>query len=320
MMTRTVDRASECERALEVLYELMGNDPELNRLSEHEPTAIDVRTYAATALRRGVDASTAIEFSGVILRLDELRRREVDDRFRLHSDQIDALQRVARTVDDNTDRISQVVTQELCTNLGYGKSMFSVVRGSVWSPVSLAVNPGLTGDFRDLITAIDGREIALRDAPREAELVRRRKPYAVDGVDTYRHTYRPLIDLSRPAGYLATPVVIGSKVVAIIHVDRQTDDLTDSDIHIVETLASMCAVSTERAQLPTRIQSRNDEVLDEMQRLSDELRRLDTVRASIEDQYGGTSRTPSATSDDRMPVHGLPRADTLTAVSVRSWP
>jgi DNA-binding CsgD family transcriptional regulator/GAF domain-containing protein len=312
------------DQALASLTDLVGDDPALVRLQESEHDVNDVRRYAVSLMSRSTDSAIAVALSQVIVRIDAARRAELDRRFRLHSDQLATLDRVARAIDGSAldesgsvdrraERMSQVVTHELCTSLGYGKAMFSVVRGSVWSPVALAVNPDLTQDFHDLITAIDGREISLRDAPREAELVRRRKSYAVDGVDTYRHTYRPLIDLSRPAGYLATPIVVGSRVVAIIHVDRQTDDLTDTDVHIAGTLAAMCAVTSERAQLHERVRARNDEVYAEVQRLTDELHRIESAGAWVSDPVETTAHPQSLSGFADRNTRAIPGADLLTA-------
>ncbi|RRQ25679.1 GAF domain-containing protein [Rhodococcus sp. Eu-32] len=278
------------DRALDALAEVSANKLGLQGLRDGGATPHRIRDFAAEELRFSVDPVQALALSEIIVALDSLRRDELERRCRAHSDQIASLHRVARTVNENTDRLSHVVTRELCTDLGYGKAMFSKVRGSIWSPVALAVNPSLTGDFGDLITAVDGRDISLRDAPREAELVRRRRPYAVDGVDTYRQTYRPLIDLSRPSGYLAAPVIVNARVVAIIHVDRQSDDVTESDIHIVETLAAMCAVATERARLFDTLRARKDKVFSEVERLRDELDRLTSVAASLSDPFGETLR------------------------------
>ncbi|MFC8178761.1 LuxR C-terminal-related transcriptional regulator [Rhodococcus sp. NPDC057297] len=308
----TIDSDATLDWTYERLAALVHDDPSFATLRDDGLDWVQLRGAASAALRGNTDPEVALELAGVIMRIDSIRQQEIDRRFRLHSDQLDALHRVARTIDDNADRLSQVVTRELCTNLGYGKAMFSMVRGSTWSPVALSVNPALTEDFNDLVTAIDGREISLHDAPREAELVRRRRPYAVDGADTYRRTYRPLIDLSRPAGYLATPVVVGSRVVAIIHVDRQTDDLSESDVHIASALAAMCAVSSERAQMQARIRARNDEVYAEIRKLSELMQSIGATDSALGDAFSDL-RDRSTNGSETRHGHALPSGHSLTA-------
>jgi DNA-binding NarL/FixJ family response regulator len=303
------------EQAVAELLELLGSEPNLIRLTDGEPDLTVIRAFAARKLREGLDSpEQALRLAELVTRLDTASRDDIARRLRVHTEQFEALQQVVRAIDAGADQIARIVTQELCTNLGYGKAMFSVVRGSTWSPIALAVNPELTGDFHELVTAIDGREISLREAPREAELVRRRRPYAVDGVDTYRHTYRPLIDLSRPAGYLAVPIVVDSRAVAIIHVDRQSDSLTDTDVHMVGALAGVCASVRERAELRQQIFARNEHVDAEVQRLTRALRHLEQAPVTMPDL--ATSELPragAASVDETTQAAIVPRAHTLTA-------
>ena len=302
------------EQAIAELQELLGSEPSLVRLAGGEPDPAVIRAFAARKLREGADSpEQAVRLADLVMRLDAADRDDISRRLRMHSEQFEALQHVVRAIDTGADRIAQTVTQELCTNLGYAKAMFSVVRGSTWSPIALAVHPELTGDFHPLLEAVDGREISLREAPREAELVRRRRPYAVDASDTYRHTYRPLIDLSRPAGYIAVPVVVGSRAVAMIHVDRQSDGLSDTDVHIVGALAAVCASSKERADLRQQIYARNEHIDAEVQRLTRALRHL--AQAPVTMPELGTrelSRSDVATLDGGSQDPAIPRAQSLT--------
>ena len=302
------------EQAVAELQELLGSEPNLIRLADGEPDLTVIRAFAARKLREGVASPEhTLRLAELVTRLDAASRDDIARRLRVHSAQFEALQRVVRALDTGSDRIAEVVTQELCTSLGYGKAMFSVVRGSTWSPVALAVNPELAGDFHELATAIDGREISLRDAPREAELVRRRRPYAVDGVDTYRHTYRPLIDLSRPAGYLAVPIVVDARAVAMIHVDRQSDSLSDTDVHIVGVLAGACATTRERADLRRQIYTRNEHVDAEIQRLTQALRHLEQPLTMPELATCDLPRSGVQSGEDTSQAPVVPRAHTLTA-------
>lgn len=303
------------DQAVAELQELLGNEPSLICPVSGEPDAATIRACAVRKLREGTDSpEQAVRLAELVMRLDADRQNDISRRLRMHSEQLEKLQHVVRSIDAGSDRIAQTVTHELCTNLGYAKAMFSVVRGSTWSPVSLAVHPELTGDFRPLIKAIDGREISLREAPREAELVRRRRPYAVDAADTYRHTYRPLIDLSRPAGYIAVPVVANSRAVAMIHVDRQSDGLSDTDVDIVGAIAAACASSKERTDLRRQIRARNEHIDTEIRRLTQALRHLEQAPVTMPEL---DTREPSYREelipDGRPRTTTIPRAQSLTA-------
>lgn len=302
------------EQAVAELQELLGSEPNLVRPAGGELDPTVIRACAVRKLREGADSpEQAVRLAELVMRLDADRQNDIARRLRMHTEQFETLQRAVRSIDAGADRIAQTVTQELCTKLGYAKTMFSVVRGSTWSPIALAVHPELTGDFHPLIEAIDGREISLREAPREAELVRRRRPYAVDAADTYRHTYRPLIDLSRPAGYIAVPVVVDSRAVAMIHVDRQSDGLSDTDVHIVGTLAAACASSKERADLRRQICARNEHIDSEIRRLTRALQHLEQAPVTMPELRVREPFRPDVPPlDGKSQAPVIPHAQSLT--------
>ncbi|WP_245717762.1 helix-turn-helix transcriptional regulator [Nocardia miyunensis] len=273
------------EQAFAQLVELIGPDPELLRLQEFNPSLSLVRDYASHALRTGLPSpEVTIEVATILTTVDTAIRADIARRVRVHSRQFSGLTRVARAIDSaGTTCLSTVLTSELCTALGYGKAMYSAVSGSSWSPVSISVNPELRGAFDPLVAAVDGSSIPLHDAPREAELVRRRRPYAVGPSEVNRHTYRPLLDLSRPAGYLAVPVVVADRAIAIIHVDRHDNDLNEADFHLITTLAQACALATESARLRAAIAEQNRRTTAELERLNRALHALEHSGVTLDD-------------------------------------
>jgi DNA-binding CsgD family transcriptional regulator len=290
------------------MLELIGPDPELLRLQEFNPSLSLVRDYASRALRTGLPSpEMTAEVATILTTVDAAIRADVARRVRVHSQQFGGLTRVMRAIEGARDAsLSDVLTRELCTALGYGKAMYSVVSGSFWSPVSVSVNPELCGEFDPLVAAVDGSSIPLRDAPREAELVRRRRSYAVGPSEVKRHTYSPLLDLSRPAGYFAVPVVVADRAVAIVHVDRHDNDLNEADFHLITALAQACALATELAQLRAAITEQNRRTTAELDRLNSALRALEHTGVTLDDieEHGGElrperelhSRTPDYTS------------------------
>ncbi len=291
MPIRPADDANVAERAFAQLLQAIGPEPELLRLQEFNPSLSLVRDYASNALRAGLPSrEITLEVATILTTVDQAIRADIARRMRVHSKQFGGLARVVREIDNAPGAtLSRVLTRELCTALGYGKAMYSVVSGSCWSPVTVSVNPELGATFAPLVAAVDGRAIPLRDAPREAELVRRRRSYAVGPSEINRHTYRPLLDLSRPAGYLAVPIVVADRAVAIVHVDRHYNDLNEADFHLITSLAQACALSMESSRLRTAIAEQNRRTAAELDKLGRALRELENTDVTLDNLGGPTA-------------------------------
>lgn len=137
---------------------------------------------------------------------------------------------LSRLRDADQATIASVTCEEACTGLGFSKAMFSWVDGSSWAPQYVHVSPELEDGYRELRNAVNGTAVPLLRAPREADLVRFRRPYVLNRRAYHREAYRPLIDLSDPAAYAAAPILVDRRTVAILHVDRNRDSITDEDV------------------------------------------------------------------------------------------
>lgn len=126
-----------------------------------------------------------------------------------------------------------VVCREACTSLGFSKAMFSWVRGASWAPEYVHVADSVRDEYDELRHAVDGTAVPLLRAPREADLIRHRRPYVLARNAFHREAYRPLIDLSDPAAYAAAPVVADGRTVATLHVDRNRDGISDEDVRLL---------------------------------------------------------------------------------------
>lgn len=140
------------------------------------------------------------------------------------------------------DGFASTAVASACTDLGFSKAMFSWVDGPTWRPESVFISPVLDTGFDDLIDAVDGSAVPLFRAPREADLVRYRRPFIL-GKKDYRHSYRPLIDLSDPAAYAAAPIVAFGRTVAILHVDHHADGIAPVDLTLLSRSAKLCGLS-----------------------------------------------------------------------------
>lgn len=257
--------------------DVLGGSDELTRIEQGGSDVAALRRFLVERLRVTELGRGDIEAIALILvRIEAHQHARVSAQLELYAAQFAALRSVADAIGAATpSTLAHTVTTSLCGPLGYRKAMFSIVNGSSWSPASVSMQPDLAPKFGELVSAVDGHGIELRDAPREAELVRKRKSYVLDRVDTYRHTYRPLIDLSRPSGYLAVPVVVGGRARGIIHVDRHEEGLTDSDMHMVGALAAVCTLSSQRADLRGALRARHSDIETRIAQLAHDLRELD---------------------------------------------
>ncbi len=140
---------------------------------------------------------------------------------------------LARLQSAGEEPFGAVACREACTTLGFSKAMFSRVSGASWTPEHVYVRPDLEDGFHELRRAVDGTPVPLLRAPREADLVRYRRPYLLGRRAYHRGAYRPLIDLSDPAAYAAAPIVANGRTVAILHVDRNRESVTDDDLRLL---------------------------------------------------------------------------------------
>ncbi|GGL17152.1 helix-turn-helix transcriptional regulator [Nocardia jinanensis] len=145
------------------------------------------------------------------------------------------------------EALGAVACREACEALGFTKAMFSRVSGASWTPEHVYMAPDLQDCFHELRRAVDGTPVPLLRAPREADLVRFRRPYLLGRRAYHRGAYRPLIDLSDPVAYAAAPIIANGRTVAILHVDRNREVVTDEDLRLLAMAArvSGLVIATE---------------------------------------------------------------------------
>ncbi|MET4165786.1 MULTISPECIES: helix-turn-helix transcriptional regulator [Gordonia] len=186
-----------------------------------------------------------------------------------------------------------VACREACTSLGFSKAMFSWVRGASWAPEYVHVAEGVRDEFDELCNAVDGTAVPLVRAPREADLIRHRRPYVLGRNAFHREAYRPLIDLSDPAAYAAAPIVADGRTVATLHVDRNRDGITDEDVRLLLLAAHISG--TVIATRDNRRRVRRD--IQELTALVDDLTR--PVPTSRPGTQFGSEAHPGRRLDER---------------------
>jgi DNA-binding CsgD family transcriptional regulator/GAF domain-containing protein len=140
----------------------------------------------------------------------------------------------------------------LCREFGFGRTMISTVRASVWRPQHLHIEDDgadpQSWPFREYVT---GAHIHLADAPRETELIRKRCGALVPSPREDKRTFKEIVDVSGCFGYIAAPITVQGRVIGMLHADRPEPDgiVTTEHLDQLEAFAECLAVAFESAVL-----------------------------------------------------------------------
>ncbi|WP_040795723.1 helix-turn-helix domain-containing protein [Nocardia higoensis] len=274
---------------------------ELTVIVEEDTAALEyVRgTLLAQLLSRTLTNGQVRRAAELLTGIEKVRRRTIRARITAYRREFEGIERMytslARTP---RSRLPFEVTTKVCHDLGFAKSMYSSVRGQVWAPITIAIHNEL-GGFDDLRRAVNGEVVPKGAAPREEGIMRRPRGMAVEYADTLRDTYKPLIELSRPRGYVVVPVVAGGQVCGIIHADHNHLPIDAPDLEVLRTVGDICSSAEETALLRSRCESQHRRIQDELIAMQSALADLEKSRVSFAEAAGGD---PAATSDTRTPV------------------
>jgi DNA-binding CsgD family transcriptional regulator len=151
----------------------------------------------------------------------------------------------------------------LSTELGFGRAMVSIVRGSVWLPHHIYIEDEgadpQSQPFRDYIASA---RIQLADAPLEAELIRKRCGALVPSPREDARTFKEIIDVSGCSGYVAAPITVGGRAIGMLHADRPKPVavVTLDHLYYLEAFAECLATVFESAVLEQRAAQQRVEV------------------------------------------------------------
>lgn len=235
----------------------------------------------AALLSRSLTAREVRRAAELLADVEQVRRREIRNRMVSSHSGFDAIRSMyARLPATPRTHLPVAVTTQVCHDLGFAKSMYSAVRGNIWAPVTIAIHNEL-GGFSALRRAVNGHVVPKGAAPREEGIMRTPRGMAVEYADTLRDTYKSLIDLSKPQGYVVVPVVAAGQVRALIHADRHHVAIDSSDLEVLRTVGDICAVVEETTLVRSRIESRNREIRDELIAMQSALSDLETSRLTL---------------------------------------
>lgn len=191
-----------------------------------------------------------------------------------------ALARLRTDVVDEESLQAESV-RELGEAAGFDRVLASQVSGSKWLPRVLyeSAAPGVLGDY------LCGLEIPFDVSPPEANVVRRRVSMLVSDTgeaDAACGSYGPLVELSKTAGYVVAPIVVGGAVVGLVHADAEESGriLTVADRDVVRIFADAIGLIRERMLLDEkmrRYRDRIDHALGSSLSVIDDVVRIPTV-------------------------------------------
>ncbi|MBD0860358.1 GAF domain-containing protein [Gordonia sp. zg691] len=258
--------------------------------SEDEGALGRVRSALLTQLRGGGEPGRMRAAAELLIELEVLRRRDTERRLANQRAQIAGLRAVLTGLAQvPPNRRPYAVTQRLCEDMGFRKAVYSPASVSGWSPTTIAYHPDLGRGFAQLSRAIEDLSLPRGAAPREEEVMRSGRAIAVDPADVYRETYRPLVELSRPRGYLVVPIVAAGRVTGVLHADHHDIELQESDLRSLENAATIYGMAEERDAIRTVIATRGAQAADAITALRAALHELERSRLNLADVLGSDS-------------------------------
>ncbi|MHB8691428.1 MAG: LuxR C-terminal-related transcriptional regulator [Solirubrobacteraceae bacterium] len=206
----------------------------------------------------------------------------------------------ARTV----EQLFGLVPAELC-RCGFSRAWLSRVDGTECRPASFHFSGALASRAGRLARTLEHlRPAPLAHGSHEAEIVRRRRAMLV--LDAGDERCDPVIaELFTPSSYVAAPVVVETRVVAILHADRPRSPtaIDEYDRDLLEVFAEAAGQALQRVILGERLERLRSDVRALTNSVGDlvEERCYEPIGLPREDPTGipredpiGTSRSPNA--------------------------
>jgi DNA-binding CsgD family transcriptional regulator len=199
----------------------------------------------------GLSLEAAAERAGAALRLQGLLRDHA------RTTQSDAFGRVQEAIarasrDATPSELLARAPEALCEACGFDRAVISRVENGHWVPRVLHTVRGGSPRLADLLT---GLRIPLKAGLVESEVARRRLPALVEDAGNDARTYRPLVDEGGVRSYVVGSVVVGGRVVGLVHADRASAQrpLTRLDRDMAQLFADCFGRAYERAVLSERV-------------------------------------------------------------------
>lgn len=238
----------------------------------------------------------------------EVHDHDMDDRLdRLAA--IDAGLAPLRCVRD-PDELLQRACEALVHSGGFDRALLSRVENSTWRPwKAYARREGDHGRaFRDWMASAP--EIPLDHMLLESEMVRRQAPALVSHPDNDVRVYRPLIEASGLAAYVAAPLMPTGRVIGFLHADKGSGTVTALDRDVLGAFAEGFGRIFERAVLLRRLHHQREQVQAALNTVENVLEDLAT--AELELAGGGADGSASGAPNVLMLSMPGPRSRGFT--------
>jgi DNA-binding CsgD family transcriptional regulator len=176
---------------------------------------------------------------------------------------------------------------ELCDVLGFDSALLSFVEDDGF--VVEESDHGLGGPT----------VIARRDCAAERTCIRHRDTVRTDEADVPPSPgYRELLG---SAHYIVAPVVAKSRVVALLHVGRRSDDgISDGDVDVFDAFASAYSLLHERMLNTERVQQQRTSIARAAARLTDEADRIAAAAISFDLEDDTRVEPPMVAADSAL--------------------
>jgi len=176
---------------------------------------------------------------------------------------------------------------ELCEVLGFDSALLSFVEDDGF--VVEESDHGLGGPT----------VIARRDCAPERTCIRHRDTVRTDEADVPPSPgYRELLG---SAHYIVAPVVAKSRVVALLHVGRRSDDgISDGDVDVFDAFASAYSLLHERMLNTERVQQQRTSIARAAARLTEQADRIAAAAISFDTEDDTRAEPPTVAADSAL--------------------
>jgi DNA-binding CsgD family transcriptional regulator len=211
---------------------------------------------------RGVAIPQAAEAARVVAALQGMLRDHIRD---ARSGQFARVQNVLAAISREVGptKLIALAPAALCDACGFDRALISRIDGSSWVPGVLHIaTEASDGAGAGLAEYLAELQIPLKTGLAETEVVRRRTPLLVEDAQRDPRLFRPLIELGATPSYVAAPIIVGDRVIGLLHADSYVSGrpLTSMDRDMVQVFADAFGRAYEHAALREWVAQQHDRI------------------------------------------------------------
>lgn len=233
------------------------------------------------ALRVQIAPTTLIAFLAAQIEAREMRVAECVDIVRCLTVGIRRMKKAG-----SLQGLGRQCCTELCDALGFDRALLSLVVDD-----GFVVDESGHGSGGPIL-------IPYRSCVAERECIRRRQTIRTNESDVPAAPgYRELL---RSGQYLVAPVIAKSRAVALLHVSRGCEGVSDHDIDVLDTFASGYSLLHERMLKTERVQQQRTSIARAAAELTDQADRIAAAAISLDVEYDSCVDPPTIAPDSGL--------------------